>query len=91
MAVEDLVLKTTMLSYILSFTTEQIEQHSFLTPMNRRHWVANAEKVETITRTSCVLHNYLRTQYTSRHVYTPPLGNMDSEDPLTHQLRLGEW
>ena len=39
----------------------------FMTPI-----ALSPEKVETITLASCVLHNYLRTQYTSRHVYTPP-------------------
>ena len=57
----------------------------FMTPI-----ALSPEKVETITLASCVLHNYLRMHHTARDVYTPP-GSIDSEDPIMHQLNLGEW
>ena len=55
----------------------------FITPI-----ALSPEKVETITLAGCVLHNYHRTQYTSRHVCTPP-GSMDSEDPLNTSAKFG--
>lgn len=57
----------------------------FMTPI-----ALSPDKVETIVLASCVLHNYLRTHQTAHQVYTPP-GSIDSEDPTTHEVHLGEW
>ena len=48
------------------------------------------EKVEVITMACCTLHNFLRSCVEACSVYTPPR-NLDTEDPLMHQVQLGEW
>ena len=48
------------------------------------------EKVEVITMACCTLHNFLRSCLEACSVYTPPR-NLDTEDPLMHQVQLGEW
>ena len=45
------------------------------------------EKVEVITLTCCILHNYLRNK---SHVYSST-ESADHEDPITHEVRPGEW
>ena len=55
----------------------------FMTPMN-----LSPEKVETITL-ACCAHNLLRNKAISQQVYMP--GSVDSEDPNTHNIELGEW
>ena len=54
----------------------------FMTPIT-----LSPEKVEIITLTCCILHNYLRSK---SQVYTPA-ESMDREDPVSHQVILGEW
>ena len=49
-----------------------------------------AEKVEAITMACCVLHNFLRSRSETCSIYTPP-GSIDTEDPETHAVQLGEW
>ena len=46
------------------------------------------KKVESIVMACCSLHNFLRKE--AHRVYTPP-GSLDTEDPDTHQLSLGDW
>lgn len=46
------------------------------------------EKVEVITVTSCIIHNYLRSK--STEVYSQPT-IMDHENLLTHEVMPGEW
>ena len=48
------------------------------------------EKVEVITMACCTLHNFLWSHVSASSVYTPP-GSLDTEDPETHALQLGEW
>ena len=48
------------------------------------------EKVEAITMACCTLHNFLRSCSEACSVYTPP-GSLDTEDPVTHELRQGDW
>lgn len=45
------------------------------------------EKVETLTLTCCLLHNYLRCH---TEAYTPP-GSLDTEHPLSHAVQPGKW
>ena len=39
---------------------------------------------------SCSLHNYLRGKSESQCIYTPQC-SLDHEDPVTHNIYLGEW
>ena len=48
------------------------------------------EKVELVTMACCTLHNFLRSRVEASAVYIPP-GSIHSEDPTTHELRLGDW
>ena len=45
------------------------------------------EKVETLTMTCCLLHNFLRC---NTEAYTPP-GSLDTEHPLSHEVQPGKW
>ena len=48
------------------------------------------EKVELITMACCAPHNFLQSRFEASSIYTPP-GSIDTEDPITHELQLGEW
>ena len=48
------------------------------------------EKVEAITMACCILHNFLLSRQNASSVYAPP-GYLDTEDPITHQIHLGDW
>ena len=49
-----------------------------------------SEKVEAINMACCVPHNFLRSRSEACSIYTPPQ-SIDTEDPETHALQLGEW
>ena len=57
----------------------------FMTPMG-----IAPEKAELITMACCTLHNYLRSRKEANAIYMPP-GSIDIEDPVTHEVQLGEW
>ena len=47
-------------------------------------------KVVCITKAACVVHNYLRSQHTTRRVYCPRT-LVDQEDTATGQIQRGSW
>ena len=57
----------------------------FMTPISLK-----PEKVETITLTCCILHNFLWSKVESESIYMPP-GSVDSEEEDTHIVLPGEW
>ena len=57
----------------------------FMAPMR-----LSPEKVETVVLACCTLHNFLRSQNTSRSIYTPP-GSFDAENTDTYSITPGAW
>ena len=57
----------------------------FLSPIN-----LIPEKAEAITFACCALHNFLISRNEAREIYIP-YGYVDSENPETHVIQLGEW